>query len=386
MIQLFKICFAEYGHLFRDKGVMSLFIGAILFYSFFYPYPYRSEVVKEIPIVVVDQDKSFLSRMLTRMAGAADAVTILSRAANFEEAKELVLQRKASGIILIPKDFQKHVLRGEKASVAAYSDATSFIVYKQVYTGIYSAVKTLSAGIEIKRLRASGMSSDQAADLREPLALNYVPLFNPAGGYASYAVPIVFVIILQQTFFIGICTMIGTMREKKNKSYFSPEHGSDNALVVIAGKAMAYFFIYFVHTIYCFGVMSRIYSFTQRGNIFDMVLFIIPFLLSVIFAGFTLASFFKQREMPVFFILSSSLPLMFISRLSWPVEMMPDYLQKLSLLIPSTAGVDGFIRIFTMGAGLKEVQTPFAILWVLTLVYFITAALSFRRIQRKKMD
>ena len=66
---------------------MSLFIGAILFYSFFYPYPYRSEVVKEIPIVVVDQDKSFLSRMLTRMTDAADAVTILSRAANFEEAK-----------------------------------------------------------------------------------------------------------------------------------------------------------------------------------------------------------------------------------------------------------------------------------------------------------
>ncbi|MCG8567099.1 MAG: ABC transporter permease, partial [Desulfobacterales bacterium] len=353
---MFRICRAEFSHLFRDFQVMAILLGSLAFYSFFYPFPYKAEVVKDIPIVVVDLDKTQLSRTLTRMTQASEAVNVIFQAPDFEAARSWVYSYKAHGVLLIPKGFQRSVLRGEKASVAAHCDAGSFITYKQVFSGIYKAAKTFSAGVEIKRLKAGGMAPDQAMVQRDPLATNFIPLFNPAGGYGSYVVPIVFFLLLQQTFFMGMGMLAGTARERGDLVYFTGGETPVHPLVVVAGKGLAHFSIYAVHSIYCFGIMARVYQFPQRGAFLDCILFMVPFLLAVVFGGLVLASFFKEREVPVFVVLFTALPCMFLSRLSWPVEMIPDYLEKIAMVVPSVPGTEGFIRIFTMGADLIQVR------------------------------
>ncbi len=376
---MFRICRAEFGHIFGDKQVMLILLTSLGFYSLFYPFPYRAEVVRDIPVVVVDLDKTQLSRTLIRMTQAAEGVNVAFRESDFHGARERVYAGKANGILLIPKDFQRNVHRGEKAPVALYCDATSFITYKQNCAGVYGAAKTLSAGIEIKRLAASGMAMEQAMAARDPLAVKYVPLFNPAGGYATYAVPLVFFILLQQTLFMGMGMLAATARETRNTAYFIGSSPGRHPLVVVAGKAMAHFCIYSLHSLYCFGIMARVYGFPQRGAISDAVLFMVPFLLAVVFGGFVLASFFRQREIPVFVVLFTALPFTFFSRLSWPVEMIPDFLETLSSIVPSVPGGEGFLRIYTMGATLFDVRDNYVLLWCLALIYFFLAGFRFRK-------
>ncbi|MCG8563457.1 MAG: hypothetical protein MI747_00045, partial [Desulfobacterales bacterium] len=64
----------------------------------------------------------------------------------------------------------------------------------------------------------------------------------------------------------------------------------------------------------------------------------------------------------------------------WPVEMIPDYLEKMAMVVPSVPGTEGFIRIFTMGADLIQVRDDYLVLWGLALAYFLLAALRFWRI------
>ena len=375
---MFRIYCREFGHIFRDRQVMLILVTTLVFYSFFYPLPYDNEVVRHVPITVVDLDNTSLSRNLVRMVDATESVAVAFRDTDFSGARTHVYSGDAKGVLVIPKDFQREILRGNRATVSLQADAESFTVYKQVFTGIYSAAKTLSAGIEIKRLRASGMVPDQAMALFSPFKLNQVPLFNPGGGYAAYVVPMVFVILLQQLFFMGITMLISTMRETGNRGYFTGE--GDHPLALTFAKGMAHFTLYAAHSFYCFGIMTRFYQFSHRGQALDMAIFMVPFLFAVVFGGFFMASFFKHREVPVLVIAFTSLPMIFLSRLSWPAEMIPDALEFLARIIPSTSGMNGAVRIFIMGADLMDVRTDFWVLCGLALAFFFLAAYRFWRL------
>lgn len=373
MKNLFHVWFKEYSIIFSDIGSLLIFFGAIIFYPFFYPLPYTNEVLKDVPVAVVDMNHSQLSHGLTRMINASELILVPTENLTFDQAKASLKKGDISGIIYIPNDFEKKVLRGEQASISIYSDASSFLMYKQVVSGIYQAAGTFSAGIEIKRMLARGIRQEQALSAREPLSLLPVPLFNAAGGYATYVVPAVLFLMLQQTLLIGIGLLSGTQREKGGFKHVNPQSCSIVSLVL--GKAFAYFSIYMVHAAYLFGILFRFYHFPQKGNPLELVLFIIPYLFACIFLAQAISGLFKNREISMVILLFTSIPAVFLSGFSWPKSSMPDWLNQVAMLLPSTAGIDGFLRINQMGASLKDVGTSWGILLGLTALYFMLAVI-----------
>ena len=382
MKEILQIWIGEYRKIFSDSGVMLIFFGAIVIYPIVYPIPYFYEVLKDVPVAVVDSDYSQLSRQLTRMVDANECIKVTSKPTSLTEAKRQFFNGKISGIMVIPADFDRMIFRGEQVNIAAYCDASYFLVYRQVLTGIFQSSGTMSAGIEIKRLRAGGFSETQAFATRDPLPLISVPLFNPSGGYASYVVPAVMVLILQQTLLIGIGMLGGTTREQKNTHYLVEEAESRAGVKIVLGKSAAYFSLYLIHAIYFFGVLFRIYRFPQRGDPLNLLIFLIPFLISVIFLGIALSSLFHNREISMLALLFTSIPVLFLSGFSWPVEAIPDWLRAISFLLPSTLGIDGFLKINTMGASLRDVAVNWFALWGVAVVYFILACLSIRHLLR----
>ncbi len=376
MKDFFKVWINEYRTIFSDFGILLVFFGAIIIYPFFYPLPYTNEVLKNIPVTVVDTDHSQLSRKLIRMMDSSELISVAGENFSFERAKTSILSGDISGIVCIPNDFEKRILRGEQASISVYSDASYFLIYKQVLSGIYHTAGTFSASIEIKRMLAHGILQEQALLRRDPLSLISFPLFNASGGYATYVVPAVLVLMLQQTLLIGIGLLSGTQREK---GLGDNNLQSAGIISLVLGKAVSYFSIYMVHVVYLFGILFRFYHFPQRGNPMDLVLFIIPYLLSCVFLAQAVSGFFKSREISMVILLFSSLPALFLSGFSWPKSSMPDWLNHLAMLLPSTAGIDGFLRINQMGASLKEVGFNWGVLLGLTAVYFLLALLSAKR-------
>jgi ABC-2 type transport system permease protein len=369
----------ELRTIFSDAGVLLVFVGAVVIYSFFYPLPYLPQVLRDVPVAVVDQDKSPLSRKLIRMIDAHPFLRVTGQAVSVSEAESWLREGRIGGLIVVPEDFARKIARGEQATVGVYADAGYFLVYRQVMTGMVTAARTLSAGVEIRRLQAGGKTERQAMAAQHPLSLITTPLFNPSEGYASYVVPAILVLILQQTLLIGIGMVGGTARENG-----APQTGgvTCGAFTVISGKAAAYLSLYAVNAIYYFFVVFGIYGFPQRGTPFTVMAFLLPFLLSIILLGLTLEGLFPRRETAIQVLLITSLPAVFLAGFSWPVEAIPSWLRFLSFLIPSTAGIEGFLRINEMGATLHDVKGEWLVLWGLCALYYLLASCSLRRRMR----
>ncbi len=379
-----KVCLNEYRNIFRDTGVMLIFFGAFLMYPIWYPYAYKNEVVRDVPVAVVDHDNSEMSRQLIRMIDATELIRIETKPMNLTEAKNDFFKDKVNGVILIPAGFNKNILRGEQACVSAFCDASYFLLYRQVLKGVKLAAGTLSAGIELKRLTAGGMPEKQAMSTIQPMKVISNILFNPSSGYSTYVMPAIFIILLQQTLLIGIGILGGTARENRQYHFFVPEGTkTERVISLVLGKGAAYFSLYISHSVYLFVILFRVFGFAQRGSVFTLSLFLLSYLACVISLGMALSAFFRNRELSIMFVAVTSIPFFLLGGLSWPTESIPSFINYIGFLVPSTVGVEGILRISQMGAPLKDVMDVMVSLWGLTVFYLVFAVLYYRHIVKK---
>ena len=360
MKTLLRSWLGEYRIIFADWGAILILIGAVLLYCVVYPFPYRNEVLVDVPLAVVDLDRSSLSRQLTRMIDTAQTAAVTARPADAARARQLFLKGKIKGFCVIPKNFGRMLQRGETATVSGYYDGAYVYLYKAVYRALVGATTALSAQFEVRSLMADGMPSTAAASLRDPLPLERVYLFNPAGGYASFVVPAIFVLILQQTLLLGIGLVDGTANERRTDGNAAGKPGWITVFTRVLGRSGAYVSGHMLFAFFLLKILIRVYGYPQRVDSADLLLFMLPFLLASIFLAITAARFFSTREtaLPVMLILS--MPMVFLSGFSWPSCAMPAWLRDLSLLLPSTTAIQGFFRLNHMGATLADLSLPLA--------------------------
>lgn len=94
----------------------------------------------------------------------------------------------------------------------------------------------------------------------------------------------------------------------------------------------------------------------------------------------------RNRETCMLLFVFTSVPLLFLSGISWPGSAMPSFWKYFSYLFPSTFGINGYVRINSMGATLNEVAFEYRALWMQTGIYFLTTCFVYRRqiIQSRK--
>src|ERR1041384_2760332 len=93
-----------------DKETLVLLFGASVLYSLFYPTPYMKQVLRDLPVIVVDRDHTALSRQITRWLDASEGGQGARRPSHREAAQDSVRAGVAGAVLLIPKDFERHVL------------------------------------------------------------------------------------------------------------------------------------------------------------------------------------------------------------------------------------------------------------------------------------
>lgn len=373
MRSVLAVCVREWQRIAADPGALLILVGAVVLYALFYPQPYLPEVLKEVPTVVVDHDGSPLSRQLARMADASEYLRVVARTPDLAAAADSVQRGRAGAVLEIPRGFERDVLRGQSVTVGCFTDAAYFLVYRQATTGLVAVTRTLSAGIEVRRLEAAGMAPEEAYVARDPVPTADRPLYNPAEGYASYIVPGVLVLILQQTLLIGIGMLAGTERERGRPA--APER----PLALVLGRTLAYFVLYLAHAVFYFVVVYRVFNLPFRGDLAVTFAFAVPFLIAAICLALAISAIFRERETALQVLLFTSLPALFLAGFSWPLELVPRWLRTVAHVLPSTAATEGFLRINQMGATLAEVLPEWRLLWCLAGGYFLLAWWSHRR-------
>ena len=364
-----------------DRGILGLIVLAPLAYGALYPQPYLGQVLRGLPIAVVDQDRTELSRDLVQALDADEALKVAVRADTLADAQAALDRHDVFAILAIPKDTERYVLRGQQARIAAYVDAAYFLLYSRTLQGISESAAAASAEISKRGARSEG-SLVYAAMARSASPIDFLsqPLFNPTGGYASYVVPAAFILILQQTLLLGVASLggaayaLGGPTNRWLRSGARAVFGQALAHLCFALPGLALYLI----------VLPRVYGFSTLGRLEDLILMAVPFVLSVSFLAQFVSAWFTRRETAILIFIGVSLPLFFQVGVSWPVEALPDFIRTASRIIPSTSAIDGFVRINQMGASIMEVGRDWTTLWILTIVYGLLAVLATRLASRNE--
>ncbi len=362
----------------RDQGVLIFFLLVPLAYPLVYAFIYTNEVIRDVPVAVVDDSRTSRSRLYLRHLDASPDVRIVSYCANMDEARRLLRKREAYGIVYLPSNFNSELAKGHQSYVKVFCDMSGLLYYKALLAA--NTYVSLDLNARIKMQYQPGLTEEQEKVLTQPVAYEEVNLYNPQNGFAAFLIPAVLVLVVHQTLILGIGLSAGTGRERNRFAELVPVNRHYNGLLrIVFGKMLAYLLVYLPVATYVLGIVPRLFRLNHIGAPETLCTFVIPFLLATIFFAMTVSAVMRQRETCLLLVVFTSVPLLFISGISWPQSAIPVFWQSLSYLFPSTFGINGYIRINSMGASLPQVAFEWYGLWAQTAFYFLTTCLVYRQ-------
>ena len=357
---------AEWRRVLSVPGAFMLLVVAPLIYGVYYPQPFLNQILRKIPIAVVDNDLSELSRRIVQTLDASGAVRVAIRANTYPEARAALDRGKAFAVVEIPPGTERDVLKGTKVHVPIYADATYLFIFRTMATGIEQAVDTLTLELAARGARPDGSLVKATLASSSPAEVLLQPIFNPVGGYASYIVPAAFVLILQQLLLIGASLLTVLVQAEPQGRPFATVLGRGVAHLTIFVPALALYFI----------VLPRFYGFSTLGQPLQVFALASLFILATSFMGQAAGAWFKHPETPTLIFLGTSIPQLYLTGFAWPQEAIPQTVQAVGYIFPSNFAIDGLVRVDQLGASIWDVARDWQGLWCLTIIYFALAVFS----------
>jgi ABC-2 type transport system permease protein len=365
---------AEWRRVLALRGAFILLVVAPLVYGIYYPQPYLNQILRKIPIAVVDSDQSELSRRIVQMLDASGAVKVALRAETLADARSALDRGEAFAVVGVPPGTERDVLKGTTVHIPIYADATYLFIFRNTATGIAVAINTLSSELAAGGARTDSSLVKAALAFASPADILLQPIFNPVGGYASYIVPAAFVLILHQILLIGASLLTVVALAQR----------TGGALATVLGRSVAHLTIYLPALALYFIVLPRFYGFSTLGQPLQLFAMASVFILATSFMGQAAGAWFKHPETPTLIFLATSLPQLFLTGFSWPREAIPKPVQSVGYIFPSDFAIDGLVRIDQLGASLWEVARDWRGLWILAVVYFTLAVMSAFFVKRRR--
>lgn len=358
MASLWKSYWLSLAAVVRDRGVLLLILIGPVIYSVYYPFPYSPEVAHEVPVAVADLDHSSLSRKLVRLADASPDLDVALVANDPVELRQALWDGDVEGGLIIPHGFRRDVLRGKTVKPVVLGNGAYFLFNRSELLGLAGATQALSNELDLKRELAASVSTDEALERIQPVRLDLRAASNPTGGYSTYVVPAVAVVVLQQTLLLGICMLLGTWRE--TAAPFDLGYRRNRMGLVLAAATLC-----FLNSLYYVGLVYWRQDYPHLGQLNDLLPVMAVFSLTAAAWAVAIGSWIRYREQAVIHLLPTTIPIIFLAGFAWPVESIPAPLRVLGKVVPSTAGIQGFLHVDQMGADLNQVLPEVASLLVL---------------------
>lgn len=361
----------ELSRIFSLRPAFSVLVMAVLIYSVFYPQPYLSEALRDVPIALVDLDNTESSRELARRLDASADIAIAANFPDTVSAERAIFSRELYGILIIPKYFERDLLHNRASPVALHADASYFLIYQRVSGAVTAVTRAFGAEIETGRLIAARVDPTLAAAAPDPLPLTAVALFNPQGGYATYILPAALVLIFQQTLLIGV----GLLGSYPNTALEALTWKEAGPTARVFGRLLAYLTLEVVTAAFFFVALPYLYDFPRLGSLPAIAAFVLPFVLAVSALGLVVARLLRDPLAVQLTTAALGIPFLFLAGFSWPAEAIPQWLRTIALVLPSTSAINGLVNVAQLGASIQDVRPHFLMLWGLAAVYTLLAIL-----------
>ena len=378
------IAWREFRTIATSYSVLLVLVGGVFAYGLVYNYMYAPNVVREVPIAVVDHSHSALSRQYIRLLDATPDVAVTHRAQDMMEAKDLMQSAQVYGILYLPHDFEERLLRGELSVYPFYAVTDAFLYYEAMERANLEVMEAMDGDYRTQLIEFLPLGGLAAVATQSPVTVVGTALYNPIEGYGVYLIPSVLMIIIFQTLMMLVAMRAGSDRQHGTLLPYARVRGNrmEMALSLVCGKTITYAILYGVFAFFLVGLLPLVFNIPHGASWGVLIALLVPYILGTSFLGLALSRWYTDAEAPILLIAFFSIGLIFLSGVSYPLELIPWYWQVVHYIIPAAPAVLAYVQLNSMDATLRDVWPQLLALYCQSVVYFGLAVLSYKKLLR----
>ena len=385
---ILRIAAYECRSILRSLPILVVLGGGIFMYGILYNYMYSPNVLREVPVVVVDESRTPLSRHYIRLLDATPQVRVQGVIANMPEARKRMKETEVAGILSLPADFEAKVGRGEEAVFVSFNNTMAFLSYAAIKEASSGAMLSLDDAVRPGQVVFLEPNVVQPVVNTPSIEVQSFALYNESGGYATYLIPAVLMVIIFQTMLMVISMRCGKENEQRMRPLMRVSRHDSSwgmAMNIVIGKSVVYVSFYALFSVFLLGLLPLLYDLPHLASPLLLIQLLTPYLFATAFFGLSCSVFFKDSDAPLLLIAFFSVGLLFLSGISWPLELMPWPWRLLHCLIPAPVGVLAFVKANSMGADWGDISREMMLLWGQCVGYFVLACWVYRKVLRNSV-
>lgn len=279
----------EFRRMLTTPRILVLILGIPLMLFFYYGALLQEGVSRNLPVTILDLDKSSTSRKLASFLDASAAMQIVYEVNDELEGQKTVRRGDSFALIIIPKDFQKNVQKGVKTNVTCYYNGQYLLPAGLIQRDFQTAAGYLAAGVRTISLEQGGLTPDQALASVAPIKVEEHVLFNPYTSY-EYYLGLAFMPMALQIIMLVVSIYVFGVDLKYRKGQELLERANNKVWVVALAKILPYSLIFLVLGFYMNTYVFYKLSMPLKGNFWMLNLFFLLFMLVCQSMGFFLAA------------------------------------------------------------------------------------------------
>ncbi len=338
----------ELSRIIDRKIYLVMMFGLPLVSFVFFSFIFKNSI-DSLPIAVLDQDNTPLSRQLTSMIDETASALVAYEIQDMEEGMQLMREGKIYAILQIPAFFEKDVNGNTQTHIEFYNSGCNITVNGLLEKDVQTVVKTFSTGIQLKLLGAKGLTARQAMAQAMPISFERHILFNPYINYSYYLAPSFLAMMLLIFSVLTTVYAIGTeLKFSTAKEWL--DTGGGSILAALTGKMLPITISMFAMTLVMHWIVFDILGAPMNGSSAMLIISGLVFILSYQAIGIFAITVFDNLRLALSFGGGYSVLAFTFSGLTFPTMAMYMGIQIFSYVFPFTFYMRIYVDIAMRGA------------------------------------
>lgn len=382
-----QIAFRELQALIRRRQFLILAIATPLVYALLFTAVYWNKEVTEIPVTIIDQDRSALSREITTALLASQAFKLGAYSDSISDFRKQVIAGKSHVCFVFPYHFEKEVKSGKGAKIAAWVDASNILIGNIAINAVSEVTGTYAVGVDIKRSEMRGIApSSKPLRITQPIRDEYRIWYNPSFNY-NYANFMLMGLVMISIQLLTLLLVAGSgAREIEDGSISELKQTGAGPFFVIAGKAMVYIGIMFPTCVIALHLPFVLIGVPMKGSELLLLMTTLWFVAMLTVLGIGVSALLKDslRTTELFAIVA--MPSYLASGYTWPSFAMPKIMENVSYVLPLTPYLMSFRKITLQGSSLSYLGPQLVSLGIWSAIALVLAYIGIRQLLRSSEE
>ncbi len=335
-----------------------------------------SNDVKEVRLVMVDNDQSEISRSLTRKISANDRFTLVEVSFSRDAAFELMQRNKVDIILEVPSNFEREYYRGETPKVQMLVNA---INGQQATVGsgyLNNIIASLSAEIQRDEPLMIGAYTSPAKALVEASSNNW---YNPELKYPHFMAPGILAELA--ALLTIVLSAMNVVREREIGTIEQINVTPIKKWEFILGKLVPFLCIGLVLVTVGLLASKLIFDIPIRGNLLLVFGYAVINLVCVLGLGLLISNFADTQQQAIFVAFFFVLIFILMCGLFTPIESMPKWAQYATIPNPLAHFISVTRKVLLKGSGFWDIRWEFIYTIILAVLFNVAAVWSYKKQQ-----